>query len=406
MRGSILSLLTFGSAVSAWLPAERGFFKSEARSLSIGQGRSITKRFNPDKIRGVNLGSLFIVEPWMMGQAWNDMGCGDQKSEFDCVLKLGQDGADAAFKQHWDTWITEEDLDKMKEYGINAIRVPVGYWMVEELVDQSEHFPRGGLEYLDRLAGWAASRNMYMNLDLHGAPYSQEIHQPFTGQYSEEAGFYQTSQYERAYTFLQKMTERIHTTDAYRTTGMIEVLNEPQRTHDSLIPEYYATAYGKIRETEANLGVSDDKKLTIQFMAESWGAGNPRQVLEGKTDVAFDDHRYLKWANIDQSKPSYIATSCGDTFGGNDNSPIVVGEWSLAVADNNEQTPEWEPQGNKDWYKQWWGAQVQAYEKGLGWFFWSWKVQLGDDYRWGYRNAVEAGVIPLSPDEAAGLAKC
>ncbi|KAL5410855.1 hypothetical protein PMIN04_010490 [Paraphaeosphaeria minitans] len=182
MRGSILSLLTFTSAVSAWLPAERGLFKSEARSLSIGQGRSITKRFNPEKIRGVNLGSLFIVEPWMMGQAWNDMGCGDQKSEFDCVLKLGQDGADAAFKQHWDTWITEEDLDKMKEYGINAVRVPVGYWMVEELVDQSEHFPRGGLEYLDRLAGWAASRDMYVDLDLHGAPYSQEIHQPFTGQ--------------------------------------------------------------------------------------------------------------------------------------------------------------------------------------------------------------------------------
>lgn len=203
------------------------------------------------------------------------------------------------------------------------------------------------------------------------------------------------------------MTEHIHKNDAYRTTGMIEVLNEPQRTHDTLIPEYYTTAYAKIRETEANLSIPDDKKLTIQFMAESWGAGNPRTAVEGKTDVAFDDHRYLKWAtNIEQSKPSYIATSCGDTFGGNDNSPIVVGEWSLAVDSNQESNPEWEPQGNKDWYKQWWGAQVQAYEKGLGWFFWSWKVQLGDDYRWGYRNAVEAGVIPQNPDEAAGLAKC
>ena len=182
MRGSILSLLTFTGAVSAWLPAERGLFKSEARSLSIGQGRSITKRFNPEKVRGVNLGSLFIVEPWMMSQAWGEMGCGDQKSEFDCVLKLGQDGADAAFKNHWDTWITEEDMDKMKEYGLNAVRVPVGYWMIEELVDASEHFPRGGLEYMDRLAGWAASRDMYVTLDLHGAPMSQEIHQPFTGQ--------------------------------------------------------------------------------------------------------------------------------------------------------------------------------------------------------------------------------
>lgn len=183
MRGSIISLLTLTSVVNAWLPAKRGLFK-ETRDLSIGRGRSINRRYNPGKVRGVNLGSLFIVEPWMMSQAWGEMGCGDQKSEFDCMLKLGQDAGDAAFKNHWDTWITEEDLDKMKEFGLNAVRVPVGYWMIEELVDPSEHFPRGGLEYMDRLAGWAAARDMYVTLDLHGAPYSQEIHQPFTGQVS------------------------------------------------------------------------------------------------------------------------------------------------------------------------------------------------------------------------------
>jgi len=185
MRGSLLSLLTLTSAVSAWLPSERDLFSARSNVLSIGQGRSI-KRTNPtNKIRGVNLGSLFIIEPWMASQEWNSMGCGDQKSEFDCMIKLGQDAGDAAFKKHWDTWITEEDLDKMKQYGINTVRVPVGYWMVEELVDASEHFPKGGIEYLDRLAERAASRNMYVILDLHGAPYAQEPRQPFTGQVSQ-----------------------------------------------------------------------------------------------------------------------------------------------------------------------------------------------------------------------------
>ena len=28
------------------------------------------------KIRGVNLGSLFVVEPWMAADAWSAMGCG------------------------------------------------------------------------------------------------------------------------------------------------------------------------------------------------------------------------------------------------------------------------------------------------------------------------------------------
>lgn len=204
------------------------------------------------------------------------------------------------------------------------------------------------------------------------------------------------------------MTERIHKNNAYRTTGMIEVLNEPERNHPDLITTYYATAYDKIRETEENLNIPGAQQLTIQFMDQAWGAGNPRDVLQGKTGVAFDDHRYLKWAPIEQSKQSYLSTSCSDTFGDGDSKPIIVGEWSLAVDSNQEWNAGWDPtkEENKAFYTQWWAAQVQAYEKGLGWAFWSWKTQLGGDWRWSYSAAVDAGVIPKDPGQAAALAKC
>jgi len=183
MKSTILSLLALISAVSAWLPHERNFFgeqpNSVAHNLASGKGRTVKRYLSAfNKIRGVNLGSLFIIEPWMASQAWEQMGCGGTKSEFDCMIKLGQDAGNKAFQKHWDTWITQEDLDKMKEYGINTIRVPVGYWMVEETVwKDSEHFPQGGLQYMDRLAGWAADRGLYVILDLHGAPGAQEPHQ-------------------------------------------------------------------------------------------------------------------------------------------------------------------------------------------------------------------------------------
>jgi hypothetical protein len=190
MRGSILSLLALSSTALAWLPAERNFFgeqpNSVARHAPAGQGRTV-KRFGSgfNKIRGVNLGSLFIIEPWMCSQEWASMGCDGTKSEFDCMVKLGQDAGNAAFAKHWDSWITEEDLDQMKELGVNTVRVPVGYWIVEENVyKDSEHFPQGGLAKLDRLAGWAADRGLYVILDLHGGPGAQEANQPFTGQVS------------------------------------------------------------------------------------------------------------------------------------------------------------------------------------------------------------------------------
>ncbi|KAF2711760.1 glycoside hydrolase family 5 protein [Pleomassaria siparia CBS 279.74] len=414
MKASLLSLLAISTAVSAWLPHERNFFgeqpNSVARNLAAGKGRSVKRYLSTfNKIRGVNLGSLFIVEPWMAGQAWEDMGCGDSKSEFDCMVKLGQEAGNTAFANHWDTWITEADLDSMQDYGINTVRVPVGYWFVEELVyADSEHFPQGGLAKLDRLCDWAASRDMYVILDLHGAPGAQVADQPFTGQYAAEVGFYQTYQFERAYSFLQAMTDRIHDYSQYRTVGMLEVVNEPAKGHANLVSEYYATAYAKIRESETNKSIPADQQLTIQFMDSAWGAGNAKTVLDSSSGVAYDDHRYLKYSNIEQSKSSYLSTSCSDTFGKDANSPVIIGEWSLSVDSDQENDADWtiaDP-NNTAFYQQWWASQVQAYERGLGWVFWSWKAQLGNDWRWSYSQAVEASIIPKDPSNAAQLANC
>ena len=189
---------------------------------------------------------------------------------------------------------------------------------------------------------------------------------------------------------------------------MLQVVNEPGRNQPSLVPEYYKTSLAKIRETERNLKTAPQAALTVQFMDSAWGSGNARDVVGNDPAIAYDDHRYLKWAPIKHSKPSYIATSCSDTFGKDGNTPIIIGEWSLAANTDVENTPEWAPQNqaNKAFYTQWWAAQVQAYERPLGWVFWSWKSQLGSDWRWCYRCAVEAGVIPKDPSQAAGLSKC
>jgi aryl-phospho-beta-D-glucosidase BglC (GH1 family) len=135
------------------------------------------------KVRGVNLGSLFIMEPWMVSNSWNSMGCGNTGSEFDCVKLLGQDQANKVFANHWDTFIDQSDIQRMRSYGLNTIRVPLGYWIDEDLVDRgTEYFPQGGLAYLERLCGWASDEGIYIILDLHGAPGAQQPNSAFTGQ--------------------------------------------------------------------------------------------------------------------------------------------------------------------------------------------------------------------------------
>jgi aryl-phospho-beta-D-glucosidase BglC (GH1 family) len=189
MHYSTLIFSTFAFTTWAWLPSERNLFNVTGPSdafeidLPAGNGRTV-KRTLPSsgKIRGVNLGSLFIVEPWMTPNEWSKIGCSSVGSEFDCVSKLGQAAADSAFQAHWARWITEDDIIEMKTFSLNTIRIPVGYWMMESLVDTSEHFPRGGIQYLEKVCGWAADHGMYVIIDLHGAPMAQVAHQPFTGQ--------------------------------------------------------------------------------------------------------------------------------------------------------------------------------------------------------------------------------
>lgn len=139
-----------------------------------------------DKIRGVNLGSQFIIEPWMASDEFTSMGCGGLNDEWSCVQKLGQDAADAAFQKHWDTWITQDDISQIKSLGLNTVRIPVGFWIREDLVQEGEFFPRGGIQYLDRLVGWCNDAGIYVIMDLHGGPGAQFPNQQYTGHVSEK----------------------------------------------------------------------------------------------------------------------------------------------------------------------------------------------------------------------------
>lgn len=110
----------------------------------VGVCASLTHAWLPasGKIRGVNVGTMFVFEPWMDQGEWSNMGCEGQSSEFDCVLNTGQERSDAAFQSHWESWINADDLDEMASYNLNTIRIPLGYWLKEDLVDSSEHFPK------------------------------------------------------------------------------------------------------------------------------------------------------------------------------------------------------------------------------------------------------------------------
>ncbi|KAI0870857.1 glycoside hydrolase superfamily [Hypoxylon argillaceum] len=365
-------------------------------SLTTGTTGKPGRRWLPsaDKIRGVNLGSMFIS----------------------CVQRLGQDAADAAFQTHWQTWITADDLNEIKSYGLNTVRIPVGFWINEELVNDGEYYPKGGLEYLDYIVGNCTELGLYVIMDLHGGPGSQYPGQPYTGHVVDWPGFYTPDNYERAYKFLEWMTERVHTTPAYYNVGMLQVMNEPVHSNDypsqaaDMVANYYSNAWNRIREREAQLVTADSDKLHIQFMGDAWGSGNPNQNLPDTTFAFYDDHRYFKWDTATSAThDSYISAVCNYNGAGSD---TIIGEWSMSILEAAQYNPEFDIRNtgaNDDWYKEFFAAQAQAYERSGGWVFWSWKcnwIEGFNEWRWCYKSAADAGIIPKNAASAAGMSPC
>lgn len=124
--------------------------------------------------------------------------------------------ADQIFDKHWRTWFTETDVQRLKELGINTVRIPVsvlprtisgfhahctsklGYWLVEPLVEEGEFYPKGGMRRLVRLCtpfdfpgcsdrlqkeglGWLKDAGIAAILDHHALPGVAAENQMFAG---------------------------------------------------------------------------------------------------------------------------------------------------------------------------------------------------------------------------------
>lgn len=104
------------------------------------------------KMRGVNLGGLFvfevqhlasdtlsqvglltssIVQPWMAWDTWtNTLNCSDvEQSEWGCMEKYINAGqrelGERAFLKHWQEFITEQDIIDISKMGLNTVRIPL-----------------------------------------------------------------------------------------------------------------------------------------------------------------------------------------------------------------------------------------------------------------------------------------
>jgi len=121
-------------------------------------------------LRGVNVGGWLVTEGWMCGEPETN----DRKLIERLEARFGEEQAAELMKVWYDHWFTAEDLDVIKSYGFNLIRVPFSWRNLQNAKGEWIRNEKGQIDFsrFDWVVNEAAKRGIYVMFDLHTWPGS------------------------------------------------------------------------------------------------------------------------------------------------------------------------------------------------------------------------------------------
>jgi glucan 1,3-beta-glucosidase len=126
---------------------------------------------------------------------------------------------------------TERDFAEIAGAGLNWIRLPVPYWMIQNAADQ-EPFTAGAITYRYFLLAlsWARKYGLRVNLDLHAIPGSQNgyNHSSKGGTANFLQGVMGYANYQRTRNYIRTLGELISTPQYENVVVIFSILNEPR----------------------------------------------------------------------------------------------------------------------------------------------------------------------------------
>ncbi|HPQ82498.1 MAG TPA: cellulase family glycosylhydrolase [Candidatus Saccharimonas sp.] len=327
------------------------------------------------KLRGVNLGGWLVLEKWMTPSLFAGTTAVD---EYTFMLTPG---ARTALRDHQKNFIREEDFKWMRRNGINAVRIPVGYWIFDG--DDPYVACIGRLDWAFMMA---AKYDIEVLVSLHGAPGSQNGHDN-SGQIGT-AAWYRNKQYrQQTVEILDRLAERYR--DHPKFWG-IELLNEPRvGVVQWKLRQFYNQAYRRLKKIlmPTTHIVFHDAFTPRMLSAAIWDSSDH--------PVTMDIHWYhfAFWAHQWTPLSWYwqLIAWHGRLVGGLQRwQGVVVGEWSNMLSHQAlSRHPSKQHQVLLDEHLV---RQLAAYRHADGWFYWTYKTEQRGD--WHFRSLVEDGRVP------------
>lgn len=140
------------------------FIHQNGTQIVDGQG-------TPILLRGVGLGNWLLPEGYM----WRFFDECDSPRHIEKLMLdlLGEGGADQFWKAYYSAYITKDDIRCLKAWGLNSVRLPMNARHLMRRDGETWRLKVEGVACIDRLLAWCKEYEIYVILDMHGAPGGQ-----------------------------------------------------------------------------------------------------------------------------------------------------------------------------------------------------------------------------------------
>jgi endoglucanase len=198
----------------------QGFLKVSGKHIVDHKGHEFI-------MRGMGLGGWMLQEPYMLQLSGSVMNQGDLRKKMSALIGAKNT---AAFYEAWlKNHCTKADVDSMKAWGFNSIRLPMHYNLYtlsseEEPVKDKQTWLQKGFDMTDSLLSWCKSNEMYLILDLHAAPGGQGTDFAISDRDTTKASLWQSvDNQQKTIQLWRKLAERYA---AEKWIGGYDLINE------------------------------------------------------------------------------------------------------------------------------------------------------------------------------------
>lgn len=270
-----------------------GFYPSLATAslpmISASGSRLVDPNGSTIILKGCNLGNYLMLESWMFGKT---LGVDPDHSFPDGAFvyrtlreRFGEERGDRLIELYRNGWITPRDLELIKTFGFNVVRLPFDYRLVQE-----DRPPFGvkpdAFKWLDHAVDMAEDEGVYVILDLHGTPGGQSL-EPHTGEAGQDHLWNSEEDQQRTVDLWRAVANHFKDRGA---VAAYDLINEPYGNHREDCRPVLATLMPSIYQAIRSTGDRHVVFFSGTLNGEIAFYGNPHS--RGMINVGFTEHYY------------------------------------------------------------------------------------------------------------------